>query len=77
MSQREKILRAFFLSASWALASGCDAPLPPFDATVALDASDAAALDGADASATLDDVPNVPPGVPPPDASATLDGARD
>lgn len=72
MSQHEKILRAFLLSASWALASGCDAPLPPFDATVALDASDAAALD----SPTLDDVPNVPPGVPPPDASATLD-ARD
>ncbi len=76
MSQHEKILRAFLLSASWALASGCDAPLPPFDATVVLDASDAASDAASDGAPTLDDVPNVPPGVPPPDASAPLD-ARD
>lgn len=66
-----------FLNISCALLGACDAPPTPFDATVDADASDAATLDGADVVPALDDVPNVPPGVPPPDASATFDGPRD
>lgn len=54
----------------------CDAPIAPADAT--LPRADASA-DGATDSEVfaLDDVPNVPPGVPPPDATVTLDGPRD